>query len=60
MSSFFTKLIATPFRPYLPDRPILWRQKEGENGATLGKGNPATPPTQRPILPVYVEFSVVG
>lgn len=26
MSSFFTKLMATPFRPYRPDRPILGRE----------------------------------
>lgn len=60
MSSFFTKLMATPFRPYLPERPILRRHEGRGNGATVGRVPQPQGPVGRPSLPVDVEFSVVG
>lgn len=59
MSSFFTKLMATPFRPYLPERPILPREEGTGDGAAVG-GRSSPSPRGSPSLPVDVEFSVVG
>lgn len=60
MSSFFTKLMATPLRPYLPERPILQRHEGRGNGATVRDLPQPQWPVGSPSLPVYVELSVVG
>ena len=60
MSSFFTKLMATPLRPNLPDRPILRRTQRYILGKQLGVGLLKKQIHQFMVPPVDVELTVVG
>lgn len=56
--------MATPFRPYRPDRPIL-RAESKTTLVSMAKAMAVTPSRVKPMneraapIPVYVQFSVI-